>query len=290
MKTHTARWTLTTLTVVLTIVSILYRVVRINGYSHTGLMFIGIPFVLSLLLIFSSSGKSPKTIVLKGMTLFLLMTGILLWEGIIILMAAPIFYAIAFISVTVTEKFLKNNPKVYCSSLLFILLLSTEGTHDFNSWNRLNTVTVERWIEVEEAAFKNQLAAGPQLDHETPLLFQLGFPTPTRIENTGTHFEVDFSGPEELENKLQIMATVIDDHTIEYRFPKDTTKVGQWLRWDSGLLHWEETSKGKIKLSFTIHFTRKLDPIWYFGPLQKYAVREATEYLLTTWFDERTLD
>jgi hypothetical protein len=93
-----------------------------------------------------------------------------------------------------------------------------------------------------------------------------------------------------LENKLQIIATVIDENTVEYRFPKDTTKVGQWLRWDSGVLHWEEAKEGQVTLSFTINFTRKLDPIWYFGPMQKYAVREAAEYLLNTWFHEHTLD
>jgi len=182
MKKNTARWTLATLALALIIVSVLYRIVASNGYNHTGLMFVGIPLVLSLLLIFSPPGKSPKTIVLKGITLFLLMTGILLWEGIIcILMAAPIFYAVAFVSVIIPEKFLNNNPKVHCSSLLFIALLATEGTHDFNSWNRFNTITVEKWIAADEDVFITQLKAGPQLDRELPKLFQLGFPTPTRI-------------------------------------------------------------------------------------------------------------
>lgn len=291
MKKDTSQWTLATLTVALTIVSVLYRILGSHGYNHSGLMFIGIPFVLSLLLIFSPSAKSPKTMVLKGITLFLLMTGVLFWEGFIcILMAAPIFYAVALISVTMTEKFLKNNPKVYCSSLIFIVLLATEGTHDINSWNRFNTITIERLLEADEEVFKNLLKAGPQLDSELPKLFQLGFPTPTRIENTGTLYEVDFTGPKDLENKLHVVATKVNENTINYRFPKDTTKVGQWIRWDTAVLHWEEAAQGELKLSFTIEFTRKLDPIWYFGPLQKYAVREAAEYLLTSWFDERTLD
>jgi hypothetical protein len=291
MNRAKARWTLVTLTLALTITSFLYRSIVLSGYGQTGLMFIGIPFALSLILIFSPPGKSPRTIVIKGTTLFLLMTGILLWEGIIcILMAAPIFYAVALISVAITERFLKKNPPIYCCGIVAIALLSTEGIHEFNSWNRFNSITATKSVHIEQNAFEEQLERGPLLDESVPLFFKLGFPTPEKIGRKGTVLNIRFSGPTDLENELVVKAYRLDTNTMEYRFLKDSTKVGHWLRWDSAILDWTRSESDQVDLNLTINYTRKLDPIWYFGPLQKFAVGKTADYLLETWFDENTRD
>ena len=63
--------------------------------EQTALMFIGLPTALALLLAALPAAKSATGMIMKGITLFLLLLGILFIEGFIcILMAAPFFYSI----------------------------------------------------------------------------------------------------------------------------------------------------------------------------------------------------
>jgi hypothetical protein len=41
---------------------------------------------------------------------------------------------------------------------------------------------------------------------------------------------------------------------------------------------------GNTKVSLTIHYHRFLDPAWYFGPVQEYAIGQTAALLLNELF------
>lgn len=37
---------------------------------------------------------------------------------------------------------------------------------------------------------------------------------------------------------------------------------------------------GRTKVALTVHYERALDPAWYFGPMQRFAVEQSAQYLI----------
>jgi len=295
MKTNQKQRILIGLVIALTATSLLYRIIDHFDHSQTGLMFIGIPAVLSIFLIFSSQSKSPYAQVFKGVTLFLLMVGILAWEGLIcILMAAPIFYLVAFFVLWLC-RFGRDRSKLNCFAALPVLLFAVEGLNFNFSFERDNQVKLIREVEFGEAAFAAKVSQVPNFTADLPIFFKLGFPTPLAASADGSFlgktnrvdYLVTFSGPETYENNLLVQGKRVGENEFKFNFIEDSTKIGSWMTWQTANLAWFEEG-GKNYLKFEIRFRRELDPFWYFKPIQMYAVKHAGNYLLDTWIDDES--
>jgi len=74
---------------------LLYKFLTHRHLEQTSALFIGLPAVLALIVAFTPRTKSATGTILKTMTFFLLLSGIVLQEGFIcIVMAAPLFYLV----------------------------------------------------------------------------------------------------------------------------------------------------------------------------------------------------
>ena len=94
--------------ILVAILSISLRLIYFVQLEQTSLLFIGIPTLLAILVakIPISNSSSPIGIAFKVITLFLLIAGILLGEGIgCILVAAPLFYGVAAIIIGIAAIF-----------------------------------------------------------------------------------------------------------------------------------------------------------------------------------------
>jgi hypothetical protein len=60
----------------------------------------------------------------------------------------------------------------------------------------------------------------------------------------------------------------------------DTTKLTQWLRWQSSEVEWHAVDAQRTSVTWRVNFERELDPAWYFVPWERVAVREAAGYLI----------
>ncbi len=293
MKPNSKQWSLIGLVVALLITSITYRIISGYGHSHSGLMFVGLPAILSVLLILSNSNSaSTSGQVFKGVTLFLLMMGILAWEGLIcILMAAPIFYLLAF-TVQWIVSLIKNISRMYSFAGVLIVFLALEGTHQSLELDRKNRVEIVRVFEMGESELLDQLSNAPDFSLSVPAFFRMGFPTPLACQAEGSfqeddavRYRVRFTGPKDFENELHVHATRVAHNEIEFDFVEDSTKIGSWMTWEKAFLEWvveEET----VIVTWSVVFQRNLDPYWYFSPIQNYAVGLASNYLLNTWTHE----
>ena len=170
------------LCVVIALVSILYRLLALNAYNQSSLLFIGIPLFLSIALSLTPRPKSATGIIMKGITLSMLLFGILLIEGFIcILIVSPLFYLIGGIVGFIMDRNAGKNI-VNCSIIGVLLLMSAEGVTEWLSFSRDETVTITKPIDFSKKEARKLLASGPRFDmSELPLFLQLGFPHPESI-------------------------------------------------------------------------------------------------------------
>jgi len=285
-------WAMLGLIVAIALASVTYRAIAFSDYPKSGLMFVGLPTILAILIALSGQSKSPTTQIFKGTSMFLLIVLIFAWEGFVcVLMAAPIFFTVALIVSWLCERARKRD-RLSCLGLIPIALLSFEGTGSLLSLEREHSVHTSKIISISKTELLEKLALAPSFDSKIPTIFRLGFPIPKTAESSGalatdhamTYF-IQFSGPPEYGNTLHVRTTQFAQNQINFQFPSDSTKISDWLTWKEASISWTDTEQG-LEVNLELKFQRNLDPVWYFGPLQQYAVERAGNYLLESWINE----
>ncbi len=276
------------------VVSALYRLLVLGYKEQSALLFIGIPLVLSLLLAQTPRPKSITGVIMKGITLSLLLFGILLFEGLIcILMAAPLFYLVGSIVALIMERRKAKwyGDKLNCACIMVIALMSLEGATDALSFDREEEVVVRREVDVSSGEVMARLAAKPSFDlAELPLFLKLGFPTPHEVRGggvgVGDERVIHFAGGEGEPGDVVVKVVESSSNRVVFALVKDDSHIDHWLAWKT--IAWEVgmNAAGKTEVSLTFHYTRKLDPAWYFKPIERYGVSKAGEYFLESLFDE----
>ncbi|NRA38466.1 MAG: hypothetical protein HRU15_10025 [Planctomycetes bacterium] len=67
---------------------------------------------------------------------------------------------------------------------------------------------------------------------------------------------------------------------VRFDIIHDSSHIAHWLDWQYADVRYQQTNLG-LQVSWTMSYTRKCDPDWYFGPLQRYFVGLMCEYLIT---------
>jgi len=287
-----------TICIATAVASILYRVLVLGYKEQSALLFIGIPLVLSLLLAQTPRPKSITGVIMKGITMSLLLFGILLFEGLIcILMAAPLFYLVGSIIAVIAERSRKKSNKnwyqnkMHCTCVTMIALMSLEGITDALSFGRDEVVIVKQEVSLSIEQVMQKLGEQPEFDlAELPLFLKLGFPTPQEVRgqgiNVGDERIIHFAGGEGKPGDVIVKVTESTANKVVFTLIKDDSHIDHWLAWKT--ITWEAIpqANGKTEVSITMNYIRKLDPAWYFKPIERYGVAKAGEFFLESLFDE----
>jgi hypothetical protein len=59
----------------------------------------------------------------------------------------------------------------------------------------------------------------------------------------------------------------------------DDSYLIHWLTWRSAEVRWRAVPGG-TEVRWTLWYRRRLDPAWYFGPLERYGVGVTAGYLI----------
>jgi hypothetical protein len=281
-----SQWKLILLILSLTAFSIAYRVIVWKRLEQTSLMFIGLPAMLAVILAVTPKAKTTIGGIMRGITLALLLSGVLLGEGFIcILMAAPLFYLVgAMVGVIVNWK----RPGVDSSTRSFILLLllpiSLEGVSPAMSFNRDESVVASRVVNVPAAAVEQALASVPRAEAHLPLYLRMGFPHPVSAMGSGLEVgatrRIHFAGGEGHPGDLVLRVEESRPGYLRYAALSDQSKIAHWLAWRTSEVSWVAVDAGHTRVTWTLGFERKLDPAWYFGPWERYAARLAAKSLI----------
>ena len=288
VPTKTNRWALPFMALAISAGCLMYRILVLKRLEQTALLFAGIPALLAVIVACTPKSKTLIGGTLKATTLFLLLSAPLLGEGFIcILMAAPIFYAVALAVagiITVIRTHARNKQNVLsCLALLVILPMSLEGSRTSLSFNREEAVTVRRMVQATPEEVAAALARSPRTDLPIPLFFR-SFPRPTEAHGEGLKLgdwrSIHFAGGEGHPGDVVLKVVESGPGHARFEVVSDKSKIAHWLDWKYADVRWRQTDAGHTQVEWTLGYRRSLDPAWYFRPWERYAVRVAADYLI----------
>jgi hypothetical protein len=291
-----ARRTLIAAIVAVTFASIAYRLLISTRLQHSSLVFIGIPALLALAL----TAVQPRTTagtIHKSIALGLCMSGIMFGEAFVcIVMASPLFFLVGGIVAWLR----RGEPSLEASGgleaaetgakwkrlgIVMLLPLSLEGVVPYFELPRDETVTVSRVVSASADEVRSSLAAPMRFDRALPAFFKLGFPTPGTTSGAGLAVgdrrSVEFLHGGHHPGTLVLEITSSAPSAIVFSAIADDSYITHWLSWRSAEVSWQELESG-TKVTWTLRYRRRLDPAWYFAPLERYGVRLAATYLIQT--------
>jgi hypothetical protein len=304
-----ARWAIVTITLALGIGGLLYRLAQDNYLHQSAAFFIGVPTVLAITLALTPKAKSATGMIVKGLTLALLLSGVVFFEGFIcILMAAPLFYLVGIaigIPIDRARRRKQSEIRIYSIVGLAMILLSVEGVTPATSFSQNEVVRATRVVNAPSYVVEHAIASTPRFDGELPFYLKLGFPRPTAAYGSGLEVgdrrTIVFGNESPMEpmgvshrhhtdhvdrtgnrGVLELKIVRSEEGLVVFKPVEDATAFTHWIKWGRSMVRWEAGEAGTTEVSWTLHFKRRLSPSWYFGPWQRYAGEKAVGYLIDT--------
>jgi hypothetical protein len=281
-----ASWWLIALVIALTVGAVLYRILKHDELIHSAAMFLGVPAVLAILLALTPKAKTLTGGIVKGITLFLLIVAPLLGEGYLcILIASPIFYLVGIIVGLLADSQRKRrNATLSCVAVVF-LPMCLEGVLPQLTLNRDQIVESTAVVNAPAAAVEATLAQSPSLQTPVPAWLKVGFPRPLAAYGSGLKVgamrTVHFAGAEgDPPGDLVSRVAESRPNSIRMETVSDSTKLTQWVRWQSSEVEWRAIDARHTAVTWRVHFARELDPAWYFIPWERFTVRQAARYMI----------
>lgn len=300
------QWALVMITLALAVGAIAYNLMDESSLHQSVIFFIGIPAVLAVILSLTPRAKSATGMIVKGITLALLLSGIVFAEGFIcILMAAPLFYLVGIAigyPIDRVRRRRQSEGKVYSIVGVGLLLLSVEGAVPGTSFPRQETVRVTTTIDASVGEVREALASTPDFDESLPFYLKLGFPRP--VGATGEGLDIGdrrtivfgdespmepmvesrphSAAPREGGGILELEIVRSDKRSVVFEPTSDTTAFTHWIGWGRSIVSWKSVDADTTEVTWTFHYERRLSPSWYFGPWQRYAATKAVGYLIDT--------
>jgi hypothetical protein len=290
-----ARRTMVAAVVALTAASIAYRALVTTKLQHTSLVFIGIPAILALLFLMVQPKTSAGTIH-KTIAIALCLSGIVFGEGFVcILMASPLFFLVGALMARLvtppppldaTDDDAGDTRKWKHLGIALLVPMSLEGVVPHLELPRDEVVTVSRTVFSNHVLVQRALAQPMQFDRELPRFFTLGFPTPGATSGAGlavgSRRSIAFEHGGHHPGTLVLEVTESAPNHVRFTAVADDSYLTHWLAWRDAEVRWREVAPSATRVTWTLRYRRRLDPAWYFAPLERYGVRLAASYLIET--------
>ena len=256
-----------------------------SGHTDSAMLFVGLPTLLAVAITLSPPARSVHGMTFKGLTVAILLSAVVLHEGAIcVLFAAPLVYAVGHTVAAIVTHTRKGTYAV----VPLALLLGLEGLAPGLRVAPDQAVTVTHTVSAPPAEVARLIATGPDVAVAPRSMLLANMPLPGHVAGSGVdlgdrwafHFHGDSHGPG------GVLITEVTEHTetvagghVRFSTVSDTSIVARWLEWTSASLDWQTTG-AVTSVTLTVHFTRGLDPSWYFGPVESAMVGAAANYLL----------
>ncbi|MFD0856012.1 hypothetical protein ACFQ07_27480, partial [Actinomadura adrarensis] len=138
-------------------------------------------------------------------------------------------------------------------------------------------------VDVERA-----LSAAPRFGPVRSPLYSRGFPQAVRATGTGLEpgatRHIQFTprrslgvGATPTPRSMDLKVVQREPGRVVFAVTRDTT-LARWLQFTEAEYRWQGS-----RLTVTLRYRRTFDPSWYFGPVQRHAMREAAAYLAETF-------
>ncbi len=271
----------------------------ITGFDHSALLYMLVPYSVSAVILWfrkyteSQSATQRYGRHLVSTLIVFLGSSIILREGFIcMIFFLPIYVVIvtigyAFALRSESKRKLGNSTHATVFPLL-ILAFSLEGTIEPLTFERENTVTVSQFTDLSTAQVKQNLAKPFNLDGERHWMISV-FPMPYRIEagslqagdihRSYTRYHRWFFTNTH-EGVSELLIEEVGEHHITTKVISDSTFFASYLNMRGTEIDLTPLRDGGTRIELSMNYERKLDPAWYFHPLQRFAVSKMAELLI----------
>jgi hypothetical protein len=278
-----ARWTLAGLVVAFG-AAMFVSAVR-TGRADSALLFVGLPALLAVALVLAP-GRTTHGRVFQLTTVGLLLVAVALHEGAIcVILAAPLVYAVAH-ATTALVRWLSGAPMRYAMLPVPLILLSAEGVTTDLRVDPEQSVTVTRVVSLTPDQVRQRLSRGPRPTtiRSVPLRL-LAVPTPDRITGDGLargdRWMFHYPGSSHGSGGHTVTEVVaVAPGRVEFGVVTDSAITARWLVWDRAAVAWRAAGDNRTEVRLTLAYHRRLDPSWYFGPVQQGLMHEGAGYML----------
>ena len=296
-RARAARVGVAAIVVSVAVASGLYRLLVQHQLQQTSALFVGLPAIIAIVVVLAVSPRTAVGVAVKAVTVGLLISLMFLGEGILcVLMSAPLFYFIAIAIAATMDRAHRNRLSTLrsCAVMLVVAPLSLEGVTGATTFNRDETVSVTRAVHATPDAIACAMAAPPRFDRALPLYLRAGFPRAlsTRVDRSGAKprwivemrgGEMHLDGMEPRTGDLVLELEESRPGFVRWRAVSDTSHMTHFLNWQEVIVSWDApggVNAFESNVTWTLHYRRGLDPGWYFGPWERYAVGLAAGYLI----------
>jgi hypothetical protein len=287
---YRARFVMVAIIAALAAASLLFRGLVSHGLNQSAGLFIGIPTVIALAAIFAPAGTATAVAV-KAVTLGLMMALMFLGEGILcVLMSAPLFYLVAVVIGALADH---NNGPSHRSRIfslmgfLAMVPMSLEGVTPLTTIERTVTVSETRLVDASAAEVAAAIETAPRFERTLPRYLRMGFPRPTSTRIAAGTWRITMRGGEMRLNGMEPRAgdLVLERDApganfVSWRAVSDDSHMTHFLNWERSRVDWQAVDRDTTRVTWTLSYRRGLDPAWYFGPMERYAVGLAAGYLI----------
>ena len=281
-----AQWSIVGLVIAMSAGSILYKLLIHENLGHSAAMFVGIPAILGILLALAPKAQTATGGILKGITLALLLVAPLLGEGYLcILVASPLFYIVGLVIGLVVDWQRKKHGIALSCVAVILFPMCLEGVVPGLTFNRAQTVQTSEVVALSSDAVEQRLAQSPNIHLPLPRFLSIGFPAPLQSFGSGLTIgdlrTIHFAGAEgDPPGDLTLRVAEHRPGYVRFEAVSDTSKVTQWISWQSSEVEWTPINTTHTRIAWRVAFDRQLNPAWYFTPWERFAVREAAQYLI----------
>ncbi|MCB0473947.1 MAG: hypothetical protein KDC56_12880, partial [Flavobacteriaceae bacterium] len=235
---------------------------------------------------------------LRTNLIIILASSLLLMEGYVcVIMAMPLFILItivAFISAYIWNTYGKGSPKSYILPAIMILA-SFEGTTPEFSFNRYNAVTYTQTVNLDAATIKERIQQPIKFKGNRHWLLSV-FPMPVHVDTVklkeGEIRKYDF-----IYHRWFITNTKVGSVEVKFREIgenrikteiTDTSYISGYMKLHGTEFNLTPLNEHQTQVSLTVYFDRTLDPIWYYGPLERFAVQKGIKYFINEVLAEKS--
>lgn len=275
-----------------------------SSFANSALLYVATPFLISFLLFQfvpkpESTGSLRRYLAhLRDATIIMLATSAFLFEGFIcVLFFMPIYYlgvTIGFLFSAFSEKKHPSDKNRLRASFipLIVAVMALEGTAPSTSFERRNQVTRTVIMDADVATLQSNMALPVELPEERDWFLSI-FPLPVDVQ-AGSLEAGDvhllrfiykrwfFTNIKEGEFHLRIDS--VSDTEVVTSVVENTSYLAAYLNLRGTRVTFKEMPDGRTEVSLTIEYDRMLDPAWYFGPMQRYAVERSGDYFIDAVF------
>jgi hypothetical protein len=287
---RSAQYAVAGLVVMLSIAVVAYRLLLGNGLGQTAALFIGVPALAAIAAVFAPA-RSALGVAMKAVTIGLLIAMMFLQEGAVcVLLSAPLFYLVALVigwAVGRSKSGREPNHVASWMALTAILPMSLEGVLPATTIARDVRVSETRIIGAPSAAVERAIASTPRFDRPLPPFLAIGFPRPAAAWIDGNRWiirmrggELRLSGMEPRTGDLVLMCDERAPGAVGWRAMSDNSHMTHFLNWTASRVSWQAIDARTTRVTWTLEYRRGIDPAWYFGPMERYAMHLAAGYLI----------